>query len=467
MSQPGLPNLALTITPPGGSPVNYTQYLSYDGVSSQMSITQNFGRQGDTATFVLVDDWSGSAHPNFIIKPLSQISLRDNRIAQTLFAGVVNSPVLFVDGANRNEWILQCTDYTFYADNANVQGIFNGFTIDRIVVALTQQANCGINAATIANGGFVAPAPSVNTINFTYATLSAAWRSLASQASSSTPYGWYVDENRNLHFYDSSTAINSNVTVTTSLTSGGLGSGNEAHTGRDGTFQYEWDGTTIHNRIIIQGASQVSNPNTKLPPTDHWQADGVQTAWPLRFTVSGVSQLTLNGVRVTTTPPVVAAGTTSNASIQVAQNQNGQYFLFFATAPRRGTNIRIWYSFSYPVTAIANNYQSQATYNGPNGGVMSEYISDTSLTTASMALAKAQAEKQEYGFAVERVTFNTTQEFWGWIRAGETFGYINALIPDSTSGYSWGINDTFIAISNSVAFNKGGYRVATITGVRI
>lgn len=465
MTQPALPNLTLTITPPGGSATDYTQNLAYDGIASAMSITQNFGRQGDTAVFVLVDDWAGQAHPNFIIKVLSQIKLVDNNLGQTLFAGVVNDPILYVDGANRNEWTLNCTDYTFYADNANVQGVFNGYSIDQIIVSLTNQANCGIHAATVANGGYVAPAPTVNTINFTYTTLSAAWRGLASQASSSTPYGWYVDENRNLHFYDSSTALNSGVTFTYAPTAAGLGSTTEGHFGRDSQFQYEWDGTTIHNRIIVQGASQTKSPNVNGSPTDSWRADGTQAAWPLRFTVSSVSKLLVNGASKTAT--LVQAGTTSSAAIQVAQNQNGQYFLIFATTPSAGTTIRIWYTYSYPLTAISNNYTSQATYTGPNNGVYSEYISDTSLTTASMALAKAQAERQEYGFAVERATFDTTEEFWGWVRAGYVFQYVNGLVPDAQNSYTWGVNDTFICVSNSIAFNTGGYRVMTLTGVRI
>jgi hypothetical protein len=467
MTQPALPYLSIVITAPGGSPIDYTQYLAYDGIAGQMTITQNFGRQGDTASFVLVDDWGGQPHPHFYIEVLSQVLLYDHTAGQTLFAGVITDPTLYVDGANRNEWNLNCTDYTFYADNANVQGIFNGFSIDKIIVALTQQADCGITAATIADGGFVAPAPSVNTINFTYATLSAAWRSLASQASSSSPYGWFVDENRELHFYDSSTALNSGVTITTTPTGAGLGSLTEGHTGRDSTFQYEWDGTTIHNRVIIQGASQTSSPNLKGNPTDHWRADGVQTAWPMRFTVSSVSKLTLNGVSISPVPAIVQAGTTSPTYPQVAQNQNGQYFLLFATAPAAGTIVRIWYTYSYPLTAIGNNYGSQQTYTGPNHGIYSEYISDTSLTTASMALAKAQAERQEYGYAVERVTLDTTEEFWGWVRAGYTFQYINSLVPDAQNGYTWGINDTFICVSNSVSFGRGGYRTLNLTGVRI
>lgn len=466
MSQPALPNLTFTVTAPGGSPVDYTNNLSYDGIEQQMTITQNFGRQGDTAVFVLVDDWQGRTTPNFVIEVLSQVKLLDNTIGETLFAGVVNDPILFVDGANRNEWNLQCTDYTFYADNANVQGVFNNYTIDRVIVELTEQANCGVRAATIADGGFVAPAPSISTINFTYATLSAAWRSLASQASSSTPYGWYVDENLDLHFYDSSTALSSNATFTYAPTSAGLGSATEGHIGRDSQFGYEWDGTTIHNRIIVQGASQTIPTNTNGSPQDTWRADGTQTAWPLRFTVSSISKLLVGGVQVDNVT-VVAAGDTSTSYPQVAQNANGQYFLIFATPPSAGAVIEAWYAYTEPITAIANDYQSQATYTGPNRGVYSEYISDTSITTASMALAKAQSERQEYAFAVERATFDTTEEFWGWVRAGYTFGYINQLVPDSQYGYRWGLNDTFLCISNTITFKNGGYRTMELTGVRL
>lgn len=466
MTTPGLPHLLFTITPPGGSPIDYTAHLAYDGTAQDMTITQNFGRQGDTATFVLVDDWAGQAHPSFVIKVLSQVKLVDEHIGQTLFAGVVNDPTLYVDGANRNEWTLQCTDYTFYADNANVQGIFDGYTIDRVIVALTQQANCGVNAATIANGGFVAPAPSISTINFTYATLSAAWRSLATQASSSTPYGWYVDENLDLHFYDASTAISSNATFTYIPTSAGLGSTSEGHFGRDTQFAYEWDGTTIHNRIIIQGAAQTVTANVNSAPTDTWKADGTQTAWPMRFTVVSISKL-LVGSTTYSSVSVVQAGTVSTVFPQVAQNANGQYFLIFATPPSAGSVIKAWYSYQQPITAIANDTESQATYTGPNGGVYSEYISDTSITTASMALARAQAEKQEYAFAVERVTFNTTEEFWGWVRAGYTFGYDNGLVPDAENGYTWGVYDTFLCISNTITFAEGGYRKMEIVGVRL
>jgi hypothetical protein len=430
-----------------------------------MSITQNFGRQGDTATFVLVDDWQGFPHPQIFIPVLSQIKLVDNNLGVALFAGVVNDPTLYVDGVNRNEWVLQCTDYTFYADNAVVHGIFNGFSLDQLAVILTQQANCGINAATVANGGFVAPAPSVNTITFNYSTLSSAWRALASQASSSSPYGWYVDENLNLHFYDSSTAISSGATFTTAPTT--AGSTTEGHILRDAQFGYEWDGTTIHNVVIVQGADQVVSSPASGPPTNTFRADGVTDSWALKYTVSGITKLTVGGTSTTAT--LVQAGESSTATWQVAQNANGQWFLSTSGTPAAGTVLRIWYTYEIPIIAQAQNTASQAVYTGPNHGKYVEYISDTSLTTASMALARAMAERQEYGFAVERATFDTDESFFGWVRAGQTFQYVNQLLPDTQNGNQWtGINDTFLCIANTVNFvTDGGYRQLQLTGIRI
>lgn len=464
---PALPNLTLHITPPGLSTADYTRYLAYAGASSSMSITQNFGRQGDTATIVLVEDLQGLSSPNVIIPVLSQITLYDNTAGKSLFAGVVTQPTL-IPSANRNEWVLHCTDYTLYADNAIVHGTRNGLGVDQIVVAMTAQANCGITAATVANGGFVAPGPVLTQVNLPYQTLSSAWRSLAQLASISTPYGWYVDEGRNLHFFDASTAISSGAAFTTSPTASGLGSLTEGHQALDSQFSYQWDGTSIRNKILVQGASQTITPNLDGDPTDQWLGNGTQTAWPLRYTVTGSPQLFVNGVSTQVT--VLAGGTTTRAPGEWAIEQNafGQWFLVNNPAPANGYVIQIWYSYQVPVIAQASDVPSQSQYTGPNGGVFEEYISDSSLSTTSMALARAQREKTEYAFAAERITFNTTEEFWGWLRAGETFTVTNSLVLDSRNNYIGGLtNAVFLCVANTITFTHAGYRTMAITGVRL
>jgi hypothetical protein len=458
------PNLTLTITPPGGSPVNVTGKLSRAGALQQLTINQNFGRQGDTATIPLVDEYAGSAS-TFYVRDLSQIKLVDNIANQTLFAGVVQKPTLSVIGTNLNEWDLACTDYTFYADNAVVHGVFIGQTVDQIVVALTKQANCGISAATIRNGGFVAPGPQLASVVLNYTTLSDAWRRLAQLASQVTPYGWFVDENRRLHFYDSSTALNSGVTFTTTPTAAGPLT--EGHFDA-GNFSYEWDGGSVRNRILVQGANQTipHGPVAKTKPTDTWRGNDNQTAWPLRYTVTGSPELHVNGRQTSVT--TVSAGSTGTGTWQIVQNSVGSWYLVNTVdAPPDGTVISIWYDYQVPVVAVANDHASQALYAGPNGGAFVEYINDTSLTTVPMALARAMRQRTEYAFAVERINFTTTPEWLGWARSGQTCWILNNFVPDSGNSYRPGISDLFLITANSVTFGQGGYRQAQITAVRL
>lgn len=469
MSPPAPPNLTFTVTPPNGTAVNYTTRLGFSGTSSQIAISQNFGRQGDTATFVLVDDWSqpGQSGPSMVIAPMSLVKLVDNTAGQTLFAGVCNVPQVVPVAVTRNEWVLACTDYTFYADNAIVHGVFNGLTIDQIVVSLTQQANCGISAATVRNGGFVAPGPTVASFVLNYTTLSDAWRKLATLAAQVTPYGWYVDEFRRLHFYDSTTALPSGVTFTTSPTASGAGSLTEAHFDWDQASTYQWDGGSIRNRILVQGANQTiaAGPVTGTP-TDTWIGNGGQTSWPLKYTVTGSPVLKVNGIQQAVT--IVNAGASGTGTWQIQQNAYGGFFLTnTVAAPSAGVKIKIWYSYLVPIVMRANDAPSQHLYNGPNGGVFTEYILDTSLTTAPMALARAMRQRTEYAFAVERMSFSTTPEWFGWIRAGQTCTIVNSFVPDAQNNNVFGVSDTFIITGNSVSFGFGGYRSMQLTAVRI
>lgn len=464
------PDLTLTITPPGGSPVDYTSNLAFDGAFQQLTINQNFGRQGDTATVPLVDEYTTTPHIT-VIPVMSQIKLTDNHLGVVLFAGVVNDPILQVDSPTRNEWTLNCTDYTYYADNSTpVVGTFNQDVSDDIVVSLTTQANCGISAARLVNGGFVAPGPQLPSVQIQYQSLSQAWRLLAALAGQVTPYGWFVDENRRLHFYDSSTALNSGVTITTHPTVGG--STTEGHMLSDSQQSYEWDGTSVHNRILVQGASQLIYTSTRTDAaTDTWQGNGAQTAWPLRYSFGSPGLLLVGkkNTSVNIVPPgsPLSSGSEPNAQWNIVQNNVGAFYLTANDPPASGVKIRFWYSYFIPITAQVNDIASQVQYTGPNGGIFGEHISDTSLTTTTMALARAMRERQEYGFAAERASFNTSQDWLGWIRAGYVFRYINQFVPDVQNGNTIGVDDSFLCTQNRVSFTEGGYRTMQITAVRI
>lgn len=458
------PDIQLLITPPGGSETDYTKYLSYSGANQQMTITQNFGRQGDTALFPLVVEHSGVLP--FYIPPMSQVRLHDPIAGQTLFGGVITNPAFCPTGVNLGEYDLNCTDYTVYADYATVR--FPASSVqapDQIIVSLTNGANCGISAATIADGGFVAPGPALPDWTLGYTTLSGAWRTLATACGQVTPYGWYVDDERHLHFYDQDSAVDSRVTFTTSPTV--AGSTTEGHILLDTTFNWENDGSKLVNQVLVQGANQTRTYSLSNGPTDQWLSDGYSTSWPLRYTVSDspAPVLYVGGVQQTVT--VLSSGEAPTGAWCVINNANGGYFLVAASAPYAGALIQLWYSYQAPIIMRATDAASIAAYPGPNGGVFSEFISDSSLTTAPMALARAQQDRQEYAFPVQRVTFNTSPEFLGWVRAGYTFGLDCGLIQDLTRAGAMGVNGQFLCTANTVTFADGGYRTMQVTGVRI
>ena len=458
------PHLTLTVTPPGGAPTDYTTHLAWAGAQQQMTITQNFGRQGDTAVLPILEDYAAIGTPSIAIRGMSQVSLYDHTAGQNLFAGVANSVTQSVlANQTLNEWDLACVDYTLYADNKDVHGIFYGWTVDAIVVNLVRQADCGITAATVADGGYVEPGPQLASYVLNFNPLSTAWRQLANLAGSTSPWGWYVDQNLELHFFPGTEALSSGVTFTTSPTV--AGSLTEGHIVLDSQNGYQQDGTSLSNRILVQGANQtISYGSTSKPPTDTWLADGTQSAWPLRYTVSGTPVLHVGDTAVTVT--VAQKGTTASGTWVVEQNSIGQYFLVAASAPAAGTEIQAWYTYLVPVVAQASDQASISQYAGPNGGIYSQFVSDSTLTTVPMALARAQQMRTEYAVVVERFTFNTSPDWIGWVRAGWTCVVVDRFAYDIQSSH-WGLVDTFVIVANTVTFGDGGYRTMTVTAVRI
>jgi hypothetical protein len=474
------PDLQLLITPPGGAETDYTRYLSYVDAQQSMTITQNFGRQGDTAVFPLVVEHDGALP--WVIPVMSQVRLHDTRVGQTLFGGVVTAPSLAVIGPNLAEWDLNCTDYTVYANSAVVRFPASGTTAsDQIVVDITRSAKCGISAARTADGGYVAPGPDLPDWTLGYTTLTSAWKALASAMGQVVPYGWYVDDQRQLHFYDQNTALDSRVTFTTSPAT--AGSITEGHILLDSEFRYEWDGSSIRNRVLVQGATQRIPYSLKGSPTDRFRADGYSTSWPLRYTVSSSSSDATYAAAAkrsasSSSQPVVlfADGAYTQVKVigatvpaggwNIVSNGAKGYFLVAASPPPAGALIEIWYTYETPLTAQATDTASVAAYPGPNGGVFAEFISDSSLASAASALARAQADRLEYAFAVERITFNTSPDFLGWVRAGYTFGLKCGLVPDSQRRWAMGIDDVYLCTGNAVTFGSGGYRTCQVTAIR-
>jgi hypothetical protein len=456
--------------------VDLSAYLRQDG----WNVTQNFGRQGDTGHFEMVDDFAthivgGIPTPNFIIKPLQSVQLKTTVVTNldtTIFAGRVTTPNFASTSPVANDWILDCVDYTSDTDNVIVSGDFNGWTADAIIKNLVSQANVQF----VARGGsaittnHVTPGPVIQRVQINYLTLSTAIVKVTRLASQYVDYAWYIDYARDLHFMTLQGQTGSPVaTFTDSVPTGAptLSLGYFL----SNNYAYEWDGTSMRNSMIVRGTTFQTNFH------DVFVGNGSQTSWPLTYHVTSTSTASLTvaagSKTVTVVDNVGSSNNTSNVTSQfiITMNKNGQWFLQvnpgFGTTPGRGAAIRLSYTFDAPILARSDNVASQTQYTGTNGGMYQGAISDSSLVTVSSAVQRGEVELQAYQWVQERVTFTTVDNWPGHISAGQTFTLVSARTPDSQNSYAMGLNGTFMVVSNTYGGTRGNYRGYTITGTRI
>ena len=484
------PDLSCYITPPHGQVMDVAYAIPYDGGETQMSFTQNFGRQGDTGTIPIVDDnYSTGVPPNLVVKPsfvipsFSQVRLVDNNAAYyygsetegTLFAGYAPAPELAIVSPTRAEWDLSCVDYSGYMNNSIVQGIYDGIAMGDAIVDLVKKANCGITAATVKHGGFVQVGPNLPRTVIHYTNLTQALQKISNMSSSASAYGWYVDENRNLHFYDQQQAIFSGVTVTDSPTQDGLLSFTECHIVLDGTFKYNYDGGNLYNRSLVVGKTRTITPSPSSKkyskPNDTFQGNGLIGVFPLSMSpdAAGTPLIIVNGV--TQTASYYDGVTAPTTQWFIFQNANGTWSLSINPTklpiPSAGSVIKAYYPYKTTITAQADLKQSQRAIGGPNNGIFATVVNEQSIQSTASAYARATRDLAEYGHCQEKVTFNTSPEWVGVWRAGQTFILDSKLLLDSQRGFASGLYAKFAITQQTISFGKGGFRTCQIDAVRI
>ena len=500
------PQLQCLITAPNCQSIDYSANLVYNGGRGGISITQNFGRQGDTATLNVIDaQYSSGAPPHLVVKPSFKIpaystitlrdiaayyylighgySIQDALDAATIFAGYVQHPTLYINSPLEAEWSLSCVDYSGYANASIVQGLYEGIPMGDAVVDLVNKANCGISAALISNGGYVEPGPLLPRTIIHYTNLTNGLQRISRMASSQSAYGWYVDESLNLHFYDQQQATSSGVTVTDAPTSSGLLSYTECHIDQAQGLQYEFDGTSLYNRALVVGASKVIATNTQSPATDSWTSDGKTTQWYLSHVPNTTVRLTSTTASTRLELPVVTVnGTNQNVTVfdgvtpvttpyTITQTDAGRWILKvtpgYGTVPSPGSTVSIWYRYKTTITAQADLKRSQHAVNGPNKGIFAKVISQTSIDTTAAAYQRATRELAEYGHPQERIVFTTTPEFIGVWRAGQTFVLKSQFLLDSQRNFEPGLHAKFMISQQTCTVGDNGFRTWQVTAIRV
>ncbi len=458
--------------------VDFSSYLEQD----TWSVTGNFGRQGTTAHFQLLDDFTETYNTNtptahFHIAPASEVLFTDTVSGQTLFAGYCFAPNIITFTPGLTEWGLDCIDYTTRADNIIVLGEFYGETADQAILKLFSSGGAApstITAAAEADGGYIAPGPTLGKLQLAYTTLSQALMRISRLASQSTDYSWYVDQNRNLHFI--SLAQSPPPTLTLSDNQAAFGNDGSNISATFGTFDatpnnftYVWDGSVIRNSCIVRGA------NVNKPVVDSWRGTGSTRQWLLSYVIdSEVSQpiLKINGVQFKPNPTVISQGSqTVGNGYEITQNAAGMWVLnAMGTVPTPGSGalIELSYTASQPIVTKQDNAASQAAYADSKGPmVLQSFISDQTLTSLSAAIGRGQGELQEYQWVQERVQLITNENWPGHINPGDTFTLYASRVPDSQNNWQLGVLGTFLAIQVTINGKQGNFRTYSITGTRI
>jgi len=440
----------------GGS--DLTQYVTQDA----WSINQNWSRQGDTASFTLVDEHPQRTTLTFTVTPLTTVVMRDVGLGVTLFSGVCTKPLVKFDSPNLATWSLDCVDWTYLSDRKIVVGDYTNYTADALAILLCQQFPCGVSAATPANGGFVQPGPQIPRIQFNYDTLTTAWTKISKLVSLNTTYGWYVDENQALHFNTLTQATSSGWTLTDNIAL----QGTAGYQGYDNdSFEYEWDATSIRNSVTVRGGDYSQSQ------TDLFVGNGSTAAFPLTFVpdANNIAQaaLTVGGVAST-----VSAQTGGNATTAwvIVGNAANQWFLVPNTdpVPAGSTIVSLTYPYLQPVVSNVSDQTSIARFKSlPNGGSFAYYIGDSSLPTLLAAQVRGQREVNTYSQPTERATVTLTENFTGHVRAGQTITLQNGMVPDSQNNNTPGLSDTFLILQNRINGKQGLYRTYGLTAARI
>lgn len=442
--------------------INGTDLTAYVE-QNQWSITQNWSRQGDTATFYLTDEHPDRDTLSFSVQPLTTVQFIDVGLGQTLFSGVCTKPQFTALGPNLARWQLSCVDWTYLSDRALVAGDYSTLTVDQLVILVTQQANCGITAVAASAGGFVYPGPQIPRVQFTFDTLTQAWTKLSKLASTLTTYGWYVDELLNLHFYPLADAVDSGITFTDDITAA---NSSTVVAYKNDDMAYEWDATSIRNSVTVRGADYSQSQ------TDLFVGNGSQTSFPLTY-VPDAQNVTNSTLTVGGVPKTVSALTGDSATTDwvVTSNAAGQWFLATNTdaVPASPTIISFTYPYLQPVLSKVTDTTSVAAFQSlPNVGVFAYYIADTTLLDLSSATRRGQREVYTYADPVERMQVTTSEDFTGHVRAGQLVTFVNGMVPDSQNSYeSGGLDAQFLVVQNQIQGVAGGYRTYQVTADRV
>ena len=320
--------------------------------------------------------------PSKTYRPSLNDDVKVYRDGILIFGGVVISTSETVDGLVKY-FIVQCKDYTEALDGVLVAKSYTSQTAAAIVADLiTNFAPAGFTHTNT-----VAP-DTVNAIKFNYISLSQCLQNLANALPG---YDWYVDYNKDIHFFQSSS-----VSAPFKLGESGLDIDNFIY----GSLQFDADQSQIRNTIVVRGGTV-----TGSTVTNKQTSDGVQVVYYVGYnldTTTFTAQHALAATPTTFTSLTVGRdGIDDPASYDCLYNPTLGLIRFVSAYPV-GDVVKTSGTPSYPLVSISSDQVSVGTY-----GTKEFLIQDQNITTKQQAIDRAAAMLAQYSQPLYSGQFTT------------------------------------------------------------
>jgi hypothetical protein len=279
------------------------------------------------------------------------------------------------------EVLITATDWSFKMDTKLVAKTYAQMDPHDIIADIVARYTDGTYTINnVQKGNFLIPS-----VKFNYEPVTKAIQKVASLIG----WDWYVDPNKDVHFF-----LSQNIPAPFNIddTSGNI---------EWPSVDVDTDLTNMKNSVYVIGGLYKKLLTVSTTP-DVYQTDGVKTVFPLAFTYDNDSSftITLNGVAQTYG---IENQVTDPSTVQFLYNPTNRY-VRSTSVQAGGKTIKVYGNAKIPILAHASDAAAVATY-----GEIQDSIIDKQITSVPEAQARAKAEVLMYGHAVYTVKFNTIQ----------------------------------------------------------
>lgn len=292
----------------------------------------------------------------------------------TVFGGVVVRIYEKVVARKKLVYTVQCNDYSQFLKRELVTERYEDTNVSGIISDLVANYTTDGFTTTNVSGSLI-----IGSIAFNRLNVADCLQKLADAIS----YVWYVDYNKDIHFYPKNTEVGPSLTDT---------SGNYIYD----SLEIVEDLTQIRNSVLVQGGERKSD----TPRTEYASGDGTRTQFPLANKYASLPTVTVGGVART----VGVEFLDDDASFQVMWNFNEKYLRFTSgNVPASGTNnIVVSGIYLYPIVVSVPANSSIAEF-----GRYEFAITDKTIKSQDEAIKWAVAELTSYQNQLYEGSFRT------------------------------------------------------------